>query len=620
MVSDLSAEPAPQMEKTRLTASSIRDRLEAAQKALTLTKRLRDAKELRAESSTFGALNIDFVRQTSSKPLGRQTSSSSAISDEFAFGRSISAMSSVQMMAKMKSCTATDKDRLRLALMKSAAKRSGPLARQVTNQSMMSEMSVDPIISRQVTEDSMGLDEAPSPAPEVPEEPEEPEVASFSLRSLMLYRHTEEEESKPEELKSFAASVVTPRPQPTSAAATSTATATPPRAQTPPPTPAVSASADKPRTAPALPPGVFISPKAGGSPYSGLYARMQSGELGRNVSSEGFGGPASPKALEREESWRAPAQEPLSFKPRAKAPLNENEQLKRDVKSLLNKVCPENVTTIVDRITAIKVNDAEQLEIIIESIFRKALAEPHYCETYADLVFSLKSVFPQFPSPHGGKPMTFKSSVLNVCQNEFEELVASAEVADDEKEDEDPDEIEHLRRKRKERMRANMKFIGHLFLRQLLSAKVIGSVIMELVLCTEHTDHVPEDHAIECACELLTNIGYTLEQLPTGHQALQLVCSRLLELKSRKADNGKGVYSKRIVFMIQDLLDTRAAGWSMKIFKSTAKTKEEIRLEQQRDLNAKARGVDSPVAERVVAGQRPVYLSPTGASAQPSTA
>lgn len=31
-----------------------------------------------------------------------------------------------------------------------------------------------------------------------------------------------------------------------------------------------------------------------------------------------------------------------------------------------------------------------------------------------------------------------------------------------------------------DRMRANMKFIGHLFLRQLLSAKVIGSVICAL--------------------------------------------------------------------------------------------------------------------------------------------
>lgn len=126
-------------------------------------------------------------------------------------------------------------------------------------------------------------------------------------------------------------------------------------------------------------------------------------------------------------------------------------------------------------------------------------------------------------------------------------------------------------------MRGNMKFIGHLFLRQLLSAKVIGSVICclamfqraiyvgqdplkrrgflpkvfflkknrvldvmatnhwkfissfhpslvetqksshlhpspspppqgELVLC-EQVDDLPEEHALECACELLLAIG-----------------------------------------------------------------------------------------------------------------
>ena len=67
-------------------------------------------------------------------------------------------------------------------------------------------------------------------------------------------------------------------------------------------------------------------------------------------------------------------------------------------------------------------------------------------ETYADLVFSLKSVYPDFPSPDGGKPVTFRRAwaatlsrrgtrqlpgtlsglVLNICQNEFEELLASS--------------------------------------------------------------------------------------------------------------------------------------------------------------------------------------------------
>ena len=70
------------------------------------------------------------------------------------------------------------------------------------------------------------------------------------------------------------------------------------------------------------------------------------------------------------------------------------------MQSLLNKVCPENLATIVAQIAAvqawmwqwgrrrvgssspdgfIQVEGQEQLEAIIELIFRKAVTEPHYC-------------------------------------------------------------------------------------------------------------------------------------------------------------------------------------------------------------------------------------------------
>merc|ERR1719436_852342 len=184
--------------------------------------------------------------------------------------------------------------------------------------------------------------------------------------------------------------------------------------------------------------------------------------------------------------------------------------LKRTVQGLLNKICPENVTTITEKIAAVEVQTADQLEIIIELIFKKALAEPHYCQTYADLVFALKSVFPEFPSPDGGKPITFKSSVLNICQNEFEELITNVEPTDGEKARFSGEDLDICRKKRKARILANMKFIGHLFLRQLLSAKVVGSVMQELTLC-DKGDSLPKEHVIECATELLLSIGYTLE-------------------------------------------------------------------------------------------------------------
>lgn len=274
---------------------------------------------------------------------------------------------------------------------------------------------------------------------------------------------------------------------------------------------------------------------------------------------------------------------------------SEMESLKRQVQSLLNKVCPENMATIVEKISAVQVQGRAELEAIIELIFKKAVTEPHYSETYADLVFSLKSVFPDFPDTDGGKPVTFRSLVLNICQNEFEELLAESEGAS---EDEDQ---EHAK-KRKDRMCANMKFVGYLYLRQLLSTKVVGSIICELV-CIGDEEASPEEHALECACELLLTAGYTMDTAPAGQIALEMACNRLKDLKVRKSENGKGKYCKRIQFMIQDVLETRAKGWTKKVFKATAKTKEELRNSQEQ-----ASGKES-VAEHIVTGKRPVYLA-----------
>ncbi|CAE8644321.1 unnamed protein product [Polarella glacialis] len=351
--------------------------------------------------------------------------------------------------------------------------------------------------------------------------------------------------------------------------------------------------------------------------HMGLFTRQQSEPIPeppdvplRRQMSEQTARP-SPSSQRRTSAPTLPSPSANTYRVQQHRP--QDSDLKRVVQGFLNKICPENVASIVEKIAAVHVKELDQLEAIIELIFKKALMEPHYCQTYADLVFSLKSVYPEFPAREGdgGKPVTFRGLVLNVCQSEFEELLASADLSDEEKAKCDEAELEVLRKRRKERMRANMKFIGHLFLRQLLSAKVIGSVICELVLC-EAVDQLPEEHALECACELLLAIGHTLESMPPGQMALKQACGRLLELQGRKSATGsKGAYCMRIKFMIQDLLDTRAAGWSKKVFKTEAKTKEEIRRDQEREMSERARGNEP--SQHVVAGLRPVYLTPVAA-------
>merc|ERR1712066_49499 len=107
-----------------------------------------------------------------------------------------------------------------------------------------------------------------------------------------------------------------------------------------------------------------------------------------------------------------------------------------------------------------------------------------------------------------------------------------------------------------------------------------------------------------------------LEAMPAGKECITQVCGRLMDLKGRKKKDGKGLFSKRIQFSIQDVLDMRSAGWMKKTFKAVAKTKEEVRLQQEQEEKAQKSGKSVSGADFVVAGARPSHVQqPMDASA-----
>merc|ERR1711904_722274 len=92
----------------------------------------------------------------------------------------------------------------------------------------------------------------------------------------------------------------------------------------------------------------------------------------------------------------------------------------------------------------------------------------------------------------------------------------------------EPEEILNEKKRRKDRLLANMKFIGALFLRELLAVKVMGNVVGDLL---DMHDGPPEEHKIECAVELLKSIGHTLDQRRDGKQLMSSFIARLMDLK-----------------------------------------------------------------------------------------
>mmetsp|Transcript_2432 Transcript_2432/g.6875 ORF Transcript_2432/g.6875 Transcript_2432/m.6875 type:complete len:594 (-) Transcript_2432:405-2186(-) len=283
--------------------------------------------------------------------------------------------------------------------------------------------------------------------------------------------------------------------------------------------------------------------------------------------------------------------------------------LPRLVQGLLNKVCPENVDAIGEKLARIQVRTVGDLDSLAALLFKKALADSHYCDTYADLAFKLSSALPKFHVPGTAEPHSFHSALRATVVQELDSLPAASTFSKEDGVLLDAAELEFCRRQRKECMLANVRFAGRLFLRRLLPPGVVGDALVELTLC-DNRDLLPEEHVLDCACELLLSIGYTLQEMQGGKKAIERVLGRLSELVQRE-----GAYSKRIQFLVQDVVETRAAGWQRRVFKSSAKTKNDIRLEQQRDLVARRLGGAAEHYENIVAGKSPKYITEASRSA-----
>lgn len=199
----------------------------------------------------------------------------------------------------------------------------------------------------------------------------------------------------------------------------------------------------------------------------------------------------------------------------------------RTVRDLLNKVCPTTLDTIVMRFaTEVELHNANDLESAIHEIHHHVLRNPVYCKTYADMVFVLQC-----------KEPNLKRVVINACQNEFERYRAM--VGEDD-------------RGRKERARANIQFIGELFLRNLLACKVLSQLIDSLLLSKD----VLKEFDLELVLQLLSTVGHTLEQHVLGQKVLSH-CRRFLtsltELKPR------------LRILIQNFLELLDSNWLRKV-------------------------------------------------------
>lgn len=243
-------------------------------------------------------------------------------------------------------------------------------------------------------------------------------------------------------------------------------------------------------------------------------------------------------------------------------------ELLKQFRSILNKLTPENFSTLIERLKTLQIDTVERLDSCISLVFEKAILESNYASSYAMLCKEVSDVFivPLDPNNDQQKAV-FKKRLITQCQREFEkhrdnELVkntaARLEAIENEKDlvkkEEMKADFEYENMKLRKRAVGTVHFIGELYKIEMLTSKIMRSCITHLLdpsMCSEET--------LECLCKLLSTVGKRLEKLDKNKVDLSDYFAMLEKLADK--NNPIGI-SSRIRFMIQDVIELRLNNWT----------------------------------------------------------
>ncbi|KAM7277101.1 hypothetical protein ACFE04_018967 [Oxalis oulophora] len=234
---------------------------------------------------------------------------------------------------------------------------------------------------------------------------------------------------------------------------------------------------------------------------------------------------------------------------------NEEEQAKlRKLKAILNNLTPQNLDNIVEQVKEVNIHNAVTLFGLVLQVFYKALMNSNLCKMYANLCSHLAGELPDFTE--NGEKITFKRLLLNNCQEEFERGEREEEEANQADQGTinlSEHEREEKRVKARRLMLGNIRLIGELYKKRMLTERIMHECIKKLLGQYES----PDEENVEALCKLMSTIGDMIDH-PKAKEHMDAYFERM------KVMSNNMNLSSRVRFMLRDSIELRLNKWQQR--------------------------------------------------------
>ncbi|KAJ9558450.1 hypothetical protein OSB04_013064 [Centaurea solstitialis] len=285
---------------------------------------------------------------------------------------------------------------------------------------------------------------------------------------------------------------------------------------------------------------------------------------------------------------------------------DEEQAKQRQLKGILNKLTPQNFEKLFEQVKQVNIDNAGTLSGVINQIFDKALMEPTFCEMYANFCSRLAVELPDFSEDN--EKITFKRLLLNKCQEEFERGEREEEEANRTEEEgevkQTEEEREEKRIKARRRMLGNIRLIGELYKKKMLTERIMHECIKKLLGQYQN----PDEEDIEALCKLMSTIGAMIDH-PKAKEHMDVYFDTMYRL----SNNMK--LSSRVRFMLKDAIDLRKNKWQQRRKVEGPKKIDEVHRDAAQERHAQssriARGSSFNSSTR---SRQPLEFAPRGSN------